>query len=188
MRGMPNREPLDLLTELRLRGFARGDTERMRLVLEALPHLTAPSRRTRRLIQRPYFDEARAVFEIVAPACGGDPETLASFLSDPEAWLEGRSAEQRRVEPRDSGPGTDSGRRRRRGRRGGRSRHRRRGGAAVPAPAASLNGETRAHGGGEPAAEAGHAETADSSGAPWPSDGPSGSSDPSNRSPNRPRG
>ncbi|HEY2524749.1 MAG TPA: polynucleotide adenylyltransferase PcnB, partial [Candidatus Binataceae bacterium] len=63
MRGMPGGEPLDLLAELRSRGFARGDTERMRLVLEALPHHFQPSRRTRRLIQRPYFDEAHAVFE-----------------------------------------------------------------------------------------------------------------------------
>ena len=71
----------------------------MRLVLEALPHLVTPSRRTRRLIQRPYFDEARKVFEITAPAGGGDPEMLASFLRDPEAWLESRSDERRRVEP-----------------------------------------------------------------------------------------
>ena len=115
MRGMPGGEALDLLAELRSRGFARGDTERMRLVLEALPHLVAPSRRTRRLIHRPYFEEARAVFEIVAPSCGGDPEVLASFLSDrPESWLQGRGGESRRVEPAQSlqrGPG---GRRRRR--------------------------------------------------------------------------
>ena len=116
MRGMPGGEPLDLLAELRSRGFARGDTERMRLVLEALPHLVAPSRRTRRLIHRPYFDEARAVFEIVAPTCGGDPDVLARFLSNPERpWLEGRGGEPRRVEPREpaAGPGP-SGRRRRR--------------------------------------------------------------------------
>ena len=68
-------------------------------MLDALPHLVAPSRRTRRLIQRPYFDEARAVFEIVAPTCGGNPEVLASFLSDPEAWLEGRAGANRRAEP-----------------------------------------------------------------------------------------
>jgi tRNA nucleotidyltransferase/poly(A) polymerase len=126
LRGMPKSEPLYLLADLRLRGFARGDTERMRLVLEALPHLIAPSRRTRRLIHRPYFEEARAVFEIVAPSCGGDPDTVRSFLADPETWLELRGGEQRRAEPRAPGsPGR--GHRRRRGRRGGRSHHRRRG-------------------------------------------------------------
>ena len=169
MRGMPGGEPLDLLAELRSRGFARGDTERMRLVLEALPHLVAPSRRTRRLIHRPYFDEARAVFEIVAPTCGGDPDVLARFLSDPEAWLEGRGGEPRRVEPREpaAGPGP-SGRRRRRGRRGGRSRHRRRGRAAAHALGASPNGEARAHGEGEPTVPSRHAEPAGSAGAPEP--------------------
>ena len=169
MRGMPGGEPLDLLAELRSRGFARGDTERMRLVLEALPHLVAPSRRTRRLIHRPYFDEARAMFEIVAPTCGGDPEVLARFLSDPEAWLEGRGGEPRRVEPREpaAGPGP-GGRRRRRGRRGGRSRHRRRGRAAAHALGASPNGEARAHGEGEPTAPSRHAEPAGSAGAPEP--------------------
>lgn len=132
MRGMPDGEPLDLLAELRLRSFARGDTERMRLVLEALPHLISPSRRTRRLIHRPYFEEARAVFEIVAPACGGDPMALAKFLDDPEAWLEVRGGEQRRAEPLE--PRAYGGRRRRRrGRRGGRSRHRHRGRAATQA-------------------------------------------------------
>ena len=170
LRGMPHGERLDLLAELRMRGFARGDTERMRLVLEALPHMITPSRRTRRLIQRPYFDEARAVFDMVAPACGGDPE----------AWLEGREAEQRRVEPREPGPG-GGGRRRRRGRRGGRSRYRRRDVAAAHAHGASHNGETRSHGEGEPTAAARHAEAADLAGVPGPSEQPSGSLDPSNR-------
>jgi poly(A) polymerase len=179
MRGMPGGESLDLLTELRLRGFARGDTERMRLVLEALPHLVSPSRRTRRLIQRPYFAEARALFEIVAPTLGGDPEVLASFLGDPEAWLQGRAAEQRRVEPREpgSGPALGAGRRRRRrGRRGGRSRHRRRGGAAASPPlGAEHNGE------GEAPGQTWHAGTAHSAGVPAPSDEPSRPLDPSSR-------
>jgi poly(A) polymerase len=166
LRGMPGGEPLDLLAELRSRGFARGDTERMRLVLEALPHLVAPSRRTRRLIHRPYFDEARAVFEIVAPTYGGDPDVLTSFLGDPEAWLQGRGGEPRHVEPREpaTGPG-GGGRRRRRGRRGGRSRHRRRGRAAAHALGASSNGEGRAHGEGESRTEAHHGQ-AGSAGAP----------------------
>ena len=186
-RGMPSGESLDLLAELRSRGFARGDTERMRLVLEALPHLVTPSRRTRRLIQRPYFDEARNVFEITAPAGGGDPEILASFLRDPEAWLESRSEERRRVEPpRDPGgsPGSGGGgRRRRRGRRGGRARRRRRsGGAVAHPPEAAHNGEPRAYGEGEEtAAKALHAEGADSADARGPREESSGPFDPSNR-------
>ena len=188
MCGMPGGESLDLLAELRMRGFARGDTERMRLVLEALPYLIAPSRRTRRLIQRPYFDEARAVFEIVAPACGGDPDALVNFLDDPEAWLEvwgggQRRVEPRRTEPREPGSGpAGGGRRRRRGRRGGRSRHRRRGGAGAQAPGASPNGEARSLGEGEPTAGTRHAEAAaDSAGTPGPSDEPPRPLDPSNR-------
>ena len=165
MRGMPDGKPFDLLAELRMRGFARGDTERMRLVLDALPHLAAPSRRTRRLIQRPYFEEARAVFEIVAPACGGDPELLTKFLSDPEGWLEHRGAEQRRVEPREPAPG-GGGRRRRRGRRGGRSRHRRRGGPAMPAPDVSHHGKPHANTQAESTTVVRDAEAADSAGAP----------------------
>ncbi len=171
MRGMPHGEPLDLLAELRLRGFARGDTERMRLVLEALPHLLAPSRRTRRLIHRPYFDEARAVFEIVAPACGGDPVALASFLNDPEAWLDARSLEQRRAEPLEPRPG-GGGRRRRRGRRGGRSRHRRRGRAAAQALDTPPIGDARPPREGERAAEARHADATERAETPEPLDEP----------------
>jgi hypothetical protein len=162
MRGMPGGESLDLLAELRMRGFARGDTERMR-----------------RLIQRPYFDEARAVFEIVAPTRGGDLAVLTSFLGDPEAWLQGRAGEQRRAEPREpaSGPapGAGAGRRRRRGRRGGRARHRRRGGAAAHPLAAAHNGE------GEATGQTRHAGAADSASGPGPSDEPSSPLDPSSR-------
>jgi hypothetical protein len=168
MRGMPGGEPLDLLTELRTRGFARGDTERMRLVLEALPHLVAPSRRTRRLIHRPYFDEARAVFEIVAPTCGGNPEMLASFLSDPEAWLEDRAGANRHAEPPRASLTGGGGRRRRRGRRGGRSRHRRRDEAATRALGAAHNGEASSLGEREQSADARHGEAADSVSVQWP--------------------
>jgi hypothetical protein len=183
MRGMPDGESIDLSAELRMRGFARGDTERMRLVLEALPHLIAPSRRTRRLIHRPYFDEARAVFEIVAPTCVGDSTALASFLNDPDAWLEAHGGgEQRRAEPRDPRP-DGGGRRRRRGRRGGRSRHRRHGRAAAHALDAP-RGEARAHSEGAWALQAHHAGAPETSGAPGLADGPTGSPD----RPDRPRG
>ena len=103
------------------------------------------------------------------PPAAAIPRCSRSFLGDPEAWLEGRGGEPRRVEPREpaAGPGA-GGRRRRRGRRGGRSRHRRRGRAAAHALGASPNGEARAHGEGEPAAAARSAEPAGSAGAPGP--------------------
>ena len=63
-RGEPRR--VDLLGELRARGFARGDTEQMRLILEAFENLAAPTRRTRRLMRRPYFPDARMFFEMIA--------------------------------------------------------------------------------------------------------------------------
>jgi len=56
-----------LLGELRAHGFARGDTEQMRLILEAFENLASPTRRTRRLMRRPYFPDARLFFEITAP-------------------------------------------------------------------------------------------------------------------------
>ncbi len=62
-RGDPRR--VDILGELRARGFARGDTEQMRLILEAFANLAAPTRRTRRLMRRPYFPDARMFFEMI---------------------------------------------------------------------------------------------------------------------------
>ena len=47
----------DLVGELRRRGFARADTDFMRLIIEAFPHLMRPSRRTRKLMRRPYLRE-----------------------------------------------------------------------------------------------------------------------------------
>jgi len=143
-RGMPGGEKIDLPGDLRARGFARGDTERMRLVLEALPHLTVPSRRTRRLLSRPYFNEARLLFEIIASASGADTGVLANFIADPDAWLEARRGTELR-EPRLAGEAAVRGRRRRRGRRGGRARRRwRNARAAAGDMGASHNGETRA--------------------------------------------
>lgn len=129
--GMPAGQQFDLVTDLRMRGFARGDTERMRLIFEALPHLLTPGRRTRRLIQRPYFPEARLVHEIVAPGQGVDSATLAAFLCSPDAFLTAHGTEQRHGAQRrhqsgePSTAGTRRRRRGRRGRRGGRARHRR---------------------------------------------------------------
>jgi poly(A) polymerase len=109
------RTEFDLLTELRLRGFARGDTERMRLITDAFEHMAAPSRRTRRLMHRPYFAQARRFFEMVAPSYGIDVEPLQRFLNDPMTFF----AEK----PRGDDHARPSGHRRRRRRRRRRRSH-----------------------------------------------------------------
>jgi poly(A) polymerase len=115
-RSRAERNEFDLLSELRMRGFARGDTERMRLVTDAFEHLAAPSRRTRRLMHRPYFAQARRFFEMVAPSYGIDVEPLQRFLNDPKTFLAAKPGGDDRA--------TTSGyRRRRRRRRHRRPRH-----------------------------------------------------------------
>ena len=59
---------VELHEELRGRGFPRGETERMRLLLNALSRLMNPARRLRGMHRRPYFAEAKALHELVAPA------------------------------------------------------------------------------------------------------------------------
>lgn len=139
----------DLLAELRHRGFARGDTEAMRLILDAQQHLANPTRRTRRLINRPYFEDARIVFELTAPNYQVDHSKLSSFLHDPESYLGGRPAP-----PSAGQPGR---RRRRRRRRGGRRWQEHRVAAqktAIEAPAPAANGA--------PATASEHVRNADS--------------------------
>jgi hypothetical protein len=141
----PERERMDLLGELRSRGFARGDTERMRLLVEAFEHLVAPSRRTRRLMRRPYFADARRFFEMMAPTYGIDPMVLTRFLADPEGYLARGAARSSSTEP--VAPG---GRRRhRRRRRRGRQRH-----APRPPSAIAANGRPEFEGGANPDAQA----------------------------------
>lgn len=106
-------EKVDLLAELRNRGFARGDTEHMRLLMEALPHLMAPSRRTRSLARRPNFDEVRHFYQTVAPNYPHDPSALGRFLADPEAYLASQAAHR----GADGAQGLQRRRRRRRRRR-----------------------------------------------------------------------
>jgi poly(A) polymerase len=77
---------VDLLSELRVRGFARGDTEQMRLILESFANLASPTRRTRRLMRRPYFPDARMFFEMMAPTYSIDPTRTLRFLADPDAF------------------------------------------------------------------------------------------------------
>ena len=76
----------DLLGALRARGFARGDTEQMRLIIDAFENLAAPTRRTRRLMRRPYFPDARMFFEMIAPTYSIDPTRTLRFLADPDSF------------------------------------------------------------------------------------------------------
>jgi poly(A) polymerase len=131
---------IDLLGELRARGFARGDTEQMRLILEAFANLASPTRRTRRLMRRPYFPDARMFFEMTAPTYSIDPTRTLRFLADPDAF----SLPQIAAPPASDSsqppiPGGDHRRRRRRRRR----RPRRGNGAgavAQVAPSGDANG------------------------------------------------
>lgn len=134
LRHMSKPERIELTDELRQRGFARADVERMRLVLDALPYLASPSRRTRRLVHRPYFSEARMIFEIVGPGLGFDIEALANFVKDPEAWVQSKAGDGRQGDA-PHGEGRHRGRRRR-GRRGGRAGRRRRSRASAHMPQA----------------------------------------------------
>jgi poly(A) polymerase len=88
----------DLVGELRKKGFARADTDFMRLIAEAMPHLMRPSRRSRKLLRRPYFEHARRLFDLIAGTYGADSSMLARFLADPQAYLENRP-ETSRPEP-----------------------------------------------------------------------------------------
>ncbi|MBV8773746.1 MAG: polynucleotide adenylyltransferase PcnB [Deltaproteobacteria bacterium] len=108
-----------LCNALRARGFSRGDTEQLRLLLGALRHLLKPSRITRRLVRRPYFPLARRLFDLIAPIFAVDAADLDHFLA-------GRGDYQR-VSRRHSsaGPGMrDTSLARRRRKRRGRRSHR----------------------------------------------------------------
>ena len=79
---------IDLVGSLRARGFAKGDTEHMRLLVSAYPRLIAPTRATRGLIQRPYFEQARDLHRLTA-AYYGDATALERFIADPEEFIGG---------------------------------------------------------------------------------------------------
>ncbi len=120
----------DLLGALRARGFARGDTEQMRLIMEAFENLAAPTRRTRRLMRRPYFPDARMFFEMIAPTYSIDPTRTLRFLADPDSFSPSPAAAPATPAP--------AGNRRRRRRRRRRPRH----GGSVErsAPSGETNG------------------------------------------------
>lgn len=140
MAGHDGGRRLDLPSELRQRGFARGDTETMRLMLEAYPHLAKPSRRTYRLMHRPYFDNARRLYEITAPNYGIDTSVLARFLQDPQSYLEGHA-------PPPPNAVAGKRRRRRRRRRGGRDWQGRQGAQEQAAGAPAGNRTSGGNGG-----------------------------------------
>jgi poly(A) polymerase len=119
-----------LVDALRGRGYSKADTEQMRLLLEALTHIATRSRTLRRLARRPYFDEARHLWELVAPAAGAEPVPLETLLAPP-------------TRPLAAAPGSSRRRRRRRGGRRGRG-HDQVNPAVVDVPV--LNGEAVVNG------------------------------------------
>jgi poly(A) polymerase len=64
--GAPQPAGAELHEELRARGFPRGDTERMRLLLNALSRMLNPTRRLRGLNRRPYYAEAKELHDLLA--------------------------------------------------------------------------------------------------------------------------
>jgi poly(A) polymerase len=128
---------IDLLGELRARGFARGDTEQMRLILEAFANLAAPTRRTRRLMRRPYFPDARMFFEMTAPTYSIDASRMIRFLADPDAFSSSLGAPSPAGD-RAQSTTPPSGDRRRRRRRRRRAHH---SGAAAGSTAANTPAE-----------------------------------------------
>jgi poly(A) polymerase len=120
----------NLVYSLRTRGFSRADTEQMRLLLDALGHMIAPSRITRRIVRRPYFPQARLLFDLLAPVMGADAVALDRFLATPpeHAGRSGRRPRYRGTVLQAGGAASENGSpnppRRRRRRRGGRGRNR----------------------------------------------------------------
>ena len=95
-----------LLGELRGQGFARGDTEHMRLLIDAFELFHARARRARRLTRRPYFS-------------GGDQLFFADYGDDRLARFDALMASSRIPRPSARSAGArrcrraDAGRRRR---------------------------------------------------------------------------
>lgn len=116
----------NLITDLRMRGFSRADTDQMRLLLEAVGHMMAMTRQSRRIERRPYYADARRLLELIAPTYGFDVVTFDRFLATPPGRPTRRRGPAGQNEPLAESAGTASATtaRRRRRRRGGR-RHRR---------------------------------------------------------------
>ena len=127
---------LGLVEHLRERGFSRADTDHMRLLLEATTHMMARSRQARRIVRRPYYPEARHLFELIAATYDIEVEAFDRFLAEtrdhPVRHRRAPSTGEHRENVREShgvthpgfnGDSAAPGRRRRR-RRGGRRRQR----------------------------------------------------------------
>jgi len=134
MRDGDSEKRFELTDMLRARGFSRADTEHMRLLLEALPHLLKITRTTRRLSRRPYFAEARQLLAILSPVVGTETEAIERFLAENVREPHPASHPSNQANG-PSGVTNSTSPRRRRRRRGGRRRHR-------PAAAAPVMGNT----------------------------------------------
>jgi len=73
---------LMLVEFLRERGFSRADTDHMRLLLEAATHMRMQTRIARRIVRRPYYPEARRLFELIAPTYDVEVEAFDRFLAE----------------------------------------------------------------------------------------------------------
>src|SRR5260221_5702365 len=71
-----------LVEFLRERGFSRADTDHMRLLLEAATHMRMRTRIARRIVRRPYYPEARRLFELIAPTYDVEVEAFDRFLAE----------------------------------------------------------------------------------------------------------
>lgn len=93
----PAPSQIELHAELRALGFPRGETERMRLLLNALSRLLNPNGRTRGMQRRPYFVEAKALHDLLA--AGYSPSQAAK----PDQPRKRRRRPSRRRRRRSSG-------------------------------------------------------------------------------------
>jgi poly(A) polymerase len=80
-RDQSRNDRLALVGAIRARGFSKADTEHMRLLLDAVAHIVVRSRILRRIARRPYFAEARRLFDLIAPTTASAPvAALDDFL------------------------------------------------------------------------------------------------------------
>jgi poly(A) polymerase len=89
----PQSPRIELHEELRTRGFPRGETERMRLLLNALSRLMNPAGRLRGMQRRPYFVEAKALHDLLA---AGYPAAETASVAEPHKKRRRRSSRRRR--------------------------------------------------------------------------------------------
>lgn len=118
-----------MVEALRQRGFSKAETEQMRLLLEAVAQMVNRARGLRRLVKRPYFAEARRLFELVAPTIPDYLAALDEYLAAPQRATANAQAPSRH---------------RRRRRRSGRWRTRRLESATPVAAIGAVDGDVEA--------------------------------------------